>query len=95
MLYEVITLDNEYDQVEWYGRGPQENYPDRKSGYRLGIYNSTIDKMYEPYLVPQDYGLRMDNRYLKMTNSEGRGLVFSMDQHFNFNAHAYTRNNFV
>ncbi|RKD90886.1 beta-galactosidase small subunit-related protein [Mangrovibacterium diazotrophicum] len=88
-----LMLDNEYDQVEWYGRGPQENYPDRKSGYRLGIYNSTVDDMYEPYLVPQDYGLRMDNRYLKMTNGEGKGLEFSMDQQFNFNVHAYTTEN--
>jgi len=88
-----LMLDNEYDQVEWYGRGPQENYPDRKSGYRLGIYNSSVDDMYEPYLVPQDYGLRMDNRYLKMTNREGKGLEFSMDQKFNFNAQAFTTEN--
>ena len=88
-----LMLDNEYDQVEWYGRGPQENYPDRKSGYRLGIYNSTVDEMYEPYIVPQDYGLRMDNRYVKMTNNEGKGLEFSMDSYFNFNVHAYTTEN--
>ncbi|WP_167618189.1 glycoside hydrolase family 2 TIM barrel-domain containing protein [Maribellus sediminis] len=88
-----LMMDNEYNQVEWYGRGPQENYPDRKSGYRHGIYNSTVDEMYEPYLVPQDYGLRMDNRYLKMTNGNGKGLMFSMDQHFNFNVHAFTTEN--
>ncbi len=88
-----LMLNNEYDQVEWYGRGPQENYPDRKSGYRLGIYNSSVDDMYEPYLIPQDYGLRMDNRYLKMTNNEGKGIMFSMDQYFNFSAHEYSTDN--
>lgn len=88
-----LMLDNVYDQVEWYGRGPQENYPDRKSGYKLGIYKSTVDDMFEPYLVPQDYGLRMDNRYLKITNKAGKGLEFTMDRHFNFNVHNYTTQN--
>jgi len=88
-----MMLDNEYDQVEWYGRGPQENYPDRKSGYKIGIYNSSVDEMYEPYIVPQDYGLRMDNRYLKMTNKKGKGLEFVMDQYFNFSVHAFTTEN--
>ncbi|MCR8667876.1 DUF4981 domain-containing protein [Aestuariibaculum sp. M13] len=88
-----LMLDNSCDQVEWYGRGPQENYPDRKTGYKLGIYNSTVDNMFEPYLVPQDYGLRMDNRYLRMTDKEGNGLEFSMNDHFNFNAHAFTTEN--
>ncbi|WP_370479762.1 glycoside hydrolase family 2 TIM barrel-domain containing protein [Tamlana flava] len=88
-----LMLDNSYNQVEWYGRGPQENYPDRKTGYKLGIYNSTVNDMFEPYLVPQDYGLRMDNRYLRMIDKDGNGLEFSMNDHFNFNAHAYTTEN--
>lgn len=88
-----LMINNQYDQVEWYGRGPQANYPDRKSGYRLGIYKSTVEEMYEPYLIPQDYGLRMDNRYLKMTNKKGKGLKFSMDHYFNFNAYPYTTDN--
>ncbi len=89
----TLMLDNSYEKIEWHGRGPQENYSDRKTGYKLGIYNSTVDQMFEPYLVPQDYGLRMDNRYLKMTNKEGKGVEFSMDEHFNFNAHAFSTEN--
>jgi len=46
-------LDRSLENVEWYGRGPQENYPDRKSGYRTGIYKSTVAGMYEPYLIPR------------------------------------------
>jgi len=63
-------LDSSLRNVEWYGRGPQENYPDRKTGYKTGIYKSTVKDMYEPYLIPQDYGLRTDNRWVRMTDNE-------------------------
>ena len=69
----TLTLDERLNQVEWYGRGPQENYPDRKTGYKIGIYRSTVDDMYEPYLIPQDYGLRTDNRWVRMTDEQGLG----------------------
>ncbi|OFY60553.1 MAG: hypothetical protein A2V50_04745 [Bacteroidetes bacterium RBG_19FT_COMBO_42_10] len=83
------TLEN----VEWYGRGPQENYPDRKSGYKTGIYRSTASGMYEPYLIPQDYGLRTDNRWVRITDNEGTGLEFRGNRHFNFNIHPYSTDN--
>ncbi len=82
-----------FDAVTWYGRGPQENYPDRKSGYPVGIYKSDVDDMYEPYLLPQDYGLRTDNRWLKLCDSNGRGVQISMDSLFNFNAYPFTTDN--
>jgi beta-galactosidase len=89
----TMTLDKSLDRVKWYGRGPQENYPDRKTGYKIGIYTSTVKEMYEPYLIPQDYGLRTDNRWLRMTNEKGDGLEFSMNEWFNFNAYPYTTDN--
>jgi beta-galactosidase len=89
----TLMLDQRFDHIEWYGRGPQENYPDRKSGYRVGIYKSSLIDMYEPYLIPQDHGLRTDNRWVRMTDQEGKGLEFSMDEYFNFNAYPYTTEN--
>ena len=89
----TMILDKCLDRVEWYGRGPQENYPDRKTGYKIGVYSTTVKKMYEPYLLPQDYGLRTDNRWLRMTDCQGMGLEFSMDQWFNFNAYPYSTDN--
>jgi len=83
------TLEN----VEWFGRGPQENYPDRKSGYKTGIYNSTVNEMYEPYLIPQDNGLRTDNRWVRITDKEGFGLEFSGNKLFNFNAYSFSTDN--
>jgi len=86
-------LDGSLQNVEWYGRGPQENYPDRKSGYKTGIYKTTVGEMYEPYLIPQDYGLRTDNRWVRMTDKDGTGIEFSGDKLFNFNAHPYSQDN--
>ena len=86
-------LDKRLDQVCWYGRGPQENYPDRKSGYRIGEYKSTATGMYEPYLIPQDYGLRTDNRCVKMTDQDGFGLEIKGDKLFNFSAQPYSTDN--
>lgn len=86
-------LERSLDNVEWYGRGPQENYPDRKSGYKTGIYTSTVSNMYEPYLIPQDYGLRTDNRWVRMTDNQGIGLEFRGDKCFNFSAQPYSTDN--
>lgn len=88
-----LMLGKQFDRVEWYGRGPQENYPDRQSGYRLGIFKSTVGDMYEPYLIPQDNGLRTENRWVRLTNRKGQGLEFAMDQRFNFNTSPYTTDN--
>jgi beta-galactosidase len=86
----TLTLDKSLDRVEWYGRGPQENYPDRKTGYKLGIYSSSVAEMYEPYLLPQDYGLRTENRWVKMLDREGKGITFKANESFNFNACPYS-----
>ncbi len=86
-------LDKSLSNVQWYGRGPQENYPDRKSGYKTSVYKSTVTEMYEPYLIPQDYGLRSDNRWVRMTDKDGTGLEFKGAKLFNFSAHPYSAEN--
>ena len=86
-------FDKSLKNVEWYGRGPQENYPDRKSGYKIGIYKSTVQDMQEPYLIPQDCGLRTDNRWVRLTNDEKIGVEFRGEKTFNFNLYPYTTDN--
>jgi beta-galactosidase len=86
-------LDKNLNQVAWFGRGPQENYPDRKTGYKTGIYTSGVSDMFEPYLLPEDYGLRTENRWVEMTDQDGVGLRFSGNQWFNFNAYPYSTEN--
>ena len=87
------VFDDQMQQVEWFGRGPQENYPDRKTGYRFGLYKSTVDAMFEPYLIPQDCGLRTDNRFVRLSNAEGVGIEFSAATPFNFNCYNYSTEN--
>jgi beta-galactosidase len=87
------VLNKELQQVEWLGRGPQENYPDRKTGYRIGRYKSTVEEMFVPYLLPEDCGLRTDNQWVRLLNSEGTGLEFYANQVFNFNCYNYTTEN--
>lgn len=88
-----MSIDGSLDNVEWYGRGPQASYPDRKSGYRIGIYKDCVENMYEPYLIPQDYGLRTDNRWVRFTDADGKGLEFSVNEPFAFNAYPFTTEN--
>lgn len=89
----TTEISKEFRMISWYGRGPQENYPDRKSGYPVGIYQSDVNKMFEPYLIPQDYGLRTENRWIKLCNEEGKGVQIGMDEWFNFNAYPFTTDN--
>lgn len=89
----TLTLNDALNCVQWYGRGPQENYPDRKTGYRIEKYTTTVQGMYEPYLMPQDYGLRTDVRWVRFTDNQGTGLQFEMNELFNFNAYPYSTDN--
>ncbi len=87
-----FQLPKDFQKVEWFGRGPQENYPDRKSGYKMGTWSSTVDEMTVPYLIPQDYGNHTEVSYVKMTNAAGAGLLVEGES-FNFSAQPYTTDN--
>ena len=78
------------NQVSWYGRGPFENYPDRKTGAKINIYKTTVQDMKEPYLVPQDYGCRTDVRWVKLESADGIGLSIKGSNLFNFSAQAFS-----
>jgi beta-galactosidase len=64
----------ELDTFTWYGRGPFETYPDRKTGAKVSIYSMPVSQSYVPYLVPQDYGNRSDVRWAALTGRDGTGL---------------------
>ncbi len=64
----------ELDTFSWYGRGPFETYPDRKTGAKVGVYSIPARESYVPYLVPQDYGNRTDVRWAALTGQDGTGL---------------------
>ena len=89
----TTSVANDFDRITWYGRGPEENYPDRKTGYQVGIWSKSVADMYEPYLFPQDHALRTDNRYVQLLNKEGKGVQISMNEPFSFNAYQFTTDN--
>ena len=85
-----FTLPDEYNQIEWYGRGPFETYPDRKTGAKTGIWKSEAASEYVPYLIPQDHGNKTDVRWLSVRNREGQGFVVeATGDLLNFSLHQY------
>ena len=76
----------EYERVDYIGRGPQENYCDRKQGTPIGHYKTTAADLYFPYVRPQENGHHTDTYQLLLTNGEGYGLRISANKPFEFNA---------
>ncbi len=70
----IMSLNNEYDNFTYYGRGPLENYSDRNTASFIGIYNSKVADQYVPYTRPQENGYKTDLRWLTLTNNEGKGI---------------------
>ncbi len=70
-----MYLPRSCDQVTWYGRGPHENYRDRKRSSFMGIYKNTAKGLYYPYISPQENGNRTDTRWLTITNKDGSGFM--------------------
>lgn len=76
--------------IEWYGRGPIENYQDRKNAAYIGCYNSTVTDMQEQYVRAQSMGERCDARWLTLTDEKGEGIKISATDTFDFSALHYT-----
>ena len=75
-----LKLDPALETVEWYGRGPRENYVDRNSGSFLGRWRSTVTEQFEAYVRPQDNGYRTDVRWVQLTARDGTGVRFSASE---------------
>ncbi|WP_317301662.1 glycoside hydrolase family 2 TIM barrel-domain containing protein [Ligilactobacillus animalis] len=76
-----FKLPAKYDNMTYYGRGPAENYLDRKLGARLGTFTTTAKDSVAPYLVPQETGNHCDVRALALTDDKDLGLTISADKH--------------
>ena len=63
-----LTLPRVYDRFTWFGRGPHENYVDRKCGAAVGLYHSTVSEQYTPYVYPSECGGKEDVRWLTLTD---------------------------
>ena len=85
-----LLLDPSYEKVSWYGRGPMENYQDRKDCAFLGIYESTVSDMAEHYVRTQTMGERTDTRWVSFAAHDGRSVTIAADAAFDFSAQHYT-----
>ena len=63
-------------EIEYYGRGPIENYSDRNSSVFIGKYCQTVDEQFYPYIRPQENGNHTDIRWLKVLDFSGSGIMF-------------------
>lgn len=84
-----MQLTDELIQAEYYGRGPWENYADRKSSAFVDRYTSPISEMVTRYVLPQENGHHTDTRWLALTQKSGTGLLFVADDLFEFNVSNY------
>ena len=74
-----MFLNKQFDQVSYFGRGPMENYADRKRGFDVGVYKSPVKEQLTPYEKPMDCGNHEDVRWAKVTTASGNGLMIQSD----------------
>ncbi len=88
----TLEMPGSFNNVEYYGMGECENLPDLKAQSILGVYETTVENMLEPYIRPQDYGNRCAVRYAAFTDDNGDGLKFVYnDKYFIFNARKFSQ----
>lgn len=79
------------ENLEWFGRGPMENYPDRRNAAFVGLYSATVDNMREHYVRSQSMGTRTDTRWLTLSDKEGAGIkITALKGLFDFTALHFT-----
>lgn len=85
----MFQFDADYDNLTWYGMGPDETYADRRHGAKLGIYSNKVADNMAKYLVPQECGNKVGVRYARLVDAKGRGILFEGDE-LSFSALPYT-----
>ena len=85
----MFWFNADYDNLTWYGMGPDETYADRRQGAKLGIYSNKVADNMAKYLVPQECGNKVGVRYARLVDAKGRGMMFEGDE-LSFSALPYT-----
>lgn len=83
-------LPSSFENVEYFGRGPIENYSDFKEHSPVGIYKTVVSKMGHKYIKPQDSGNRGDVRYAEISDGNGKINFSAVGKLFSFNANHFT-----
>ena len=85
-----MKLDSSLERMRWYGRGPHENYIDRKASSFFGLWQSTVSEQYVSYIRPQDNGYKSDVKWVEFTDDDGKGVRMSCDNPLFVQAIHYT-----
>jgi len=86
-----MGIPSAFDQVTWYGRGPQEVYADRETGATVGRYTADVDSFITPYIRPQENANRSDVRWVTFTDGNGDGLMARGLPQISMSAWPYTQ----
>ncbi len=86
-----MRLPARCDRIDYYGRGPWENYADRKDGAFLGRYRQTVEEQFYPYIRPQETGTKSDVRRWRQADLAGRGVEITAPEPFSASALHYSR----
>jgi beta-galactosidase len=78
-----------FEKIEYYGRGPHENYQDRSYSAQVGLYQQTVDEQYFPYVTPQETGNKTDVRWFQIKNAAGKGLAITSADNLSMSALHY------
>ena len=73
----TLVLPGGLEKLEWFGRGPLENYQDRKSSAVVGQFQSTVTEQYFPYALPQEHGNKTEVRWIALQTTKGVGVLFA------------------
>ena len=85
-----VRIPENYKTIDWYGRGPYENYPDRKTASLIGLYHSELENFVVPYPAPQDNANRCDVRWFSLSTQNNNRIKVTGLQPLNFRAWPYT-----
>ena len=84
-----FSLPQDTQQISWYGRGPWETYPDRKSGAKMGLYTKNLDDIKLPYIIPQDFDNRTDVKWTLLSREDRTGLLVVAEEKMNVSINPY------
>jgi len=90
-----LNLPRKFDRVRWYGRGPHENYLDRRESALIGVYEGLVAEQYVPYIKPQENGNKTGVRWIAVTDKAGIGLLASAMSEMEASVHHYTAEDFT
>lgn len=93
-LGQVFEINGELEEASWYGRGPWENYADRKTSALVGRYEMPVKELAYIYTRPQENGYRTDVRELKLTSKDGHSMKVTGLQPICFNAQYAPKENY-